>query len=111
MPVSGLIFSINRDGERFDGVHVKVCHLAQVLRLVHFSAADFLNTPLVEAIEQIHQHDNQQTNEDERDALVVQRRVKERRRRRASDLSNRSPDQALTRKRQARFPGIESNEG
>jgi hypothetical protein len=109
--VRGLVLGINRDGERFDGIHVQVRHLLNVTRLLRFRAPDFGNALFVETIEQMHEADNQETDEDERYAAVVKRRIEERGGRCAADFRDRSPDQALTRERQTGLSRVEGDEG
>src|SRR2546423_14178365 len=100
MAVGRLILGINLNGERFDGVHMQVGHLFDVTTLLLFRAPYLVEALFVEAIEHIDESDNQQTDEEERNAAVVQCGIEERGGCGTGDLRDGGPDQTLTRKPQ-----------
>lgn len=68
VPVCRLIFGVNGDGERLDGVHVKFGHLFDVAHRVGFSAPDLIPALFVEEIKKMNNRNDQQTDEKKRDA-------------------------------------------
>ena len=58
MAVSRLVFSIDCNRQRLDGVHVQIGNLFHVMKLFGLRARNFAHPLLVEAIQQVHQaHD------------------------------------------------------
>src|SRR5262249_16166981 len=66
VPVRCLVLGIDRYGERFDGVHVKIGDLFDVFELLTLRAADFIHPFFIEVIKQVNQGQNQAAYEEER---------------------------------------------
>ena len=69
--VSRLVFGVDCDCQRLNGVHVNVRHLLDVLALFGFGAAHFAQTFLIESIQEMNQTGDQQAKKDERQSRAV----------------------------------------
>ena len=61
--MSRLVFRVNCDRQRFDRVHVQIRNLFDVLQLFSLRSLHFANSLLIEAVEKMHQHNDQRANE------------------------------------------------
>src|SRR3954453_20560564 len=69
--VSGLILRIDRNRQGLDCIHVNICHLLQILVLLFVAVANFVETILIEAIQQMNQPCDEEAEKNKRPATAV----------------------------------------
>src|SRR5437016_4626692 len=93
--VSRLVFSVDGNRQRLDGVHVQIGNLFHVTKLLGLRAHDFFHPLFVETIQQVHQTHDKNTHEEEWNTAVMNRGVEQGRGRNVGHLRHQSPNQTF----------------
>src|ERR1700737_2962317 len=103
MAVRCLVLRVDGNGQRFDGVHVKIGDLFHIADLFGLGASNLADPFFVESIEQVHQSDDQYPYEEKRKAAAMDSGVQQGRRGNIRYLSDEGPNQTFMRNRDPAF--------
>src|ERR1044072_5747877 len=108
MTVSRLVFSVDRDRQRLDRVHVNVRHLFRVLTSLCLSVTDFFPTSVFEAIEQLKEDRDEQAENRMRETLVENCRIEQHRRSRAGEFCSQRPNNCFRGRNKRKLSGFKT---